>query len=191
MIRITNDIHYVWEVIKIIGLEYILNSFESNANQLSQELGISRFTIYDWIKERRPIPKKRLPELAEHFNLDEDLFQKELSEEEMKEIDLIAIRSNNDKVIEVIEATMKHPEKRISAEDMHNLIISLYRKMVLEEESHDELIRKVDLTRIFLDLMIEDKHRNALWEVFDLLSQDIEEFKADLFKVVQKYEGYL
>jgi Helix-turn-helix len=87
----------VWEGVKEMkdGLGYILEVFHTNANQLSQEIGISRFTIYDWIKGRRPIPPKRVKELSEHFNIDEKWFnKKELLGSERLELQRIYIDRN-------------------------------------------------------------------------------------------------
>ncbi|HZH61741.1 MAG TPA: hypothetical protein VEY70_19645 [Metabacillus sp.] len=174
----------------MFGGRYILEAFDVNPNQIADEYNLRRQSVYEWFKKEK-IPQKRVEQLSEKFGVNQELFNRNLTKDEMREIDLIVTRSNNDKVIEVIESIMRNPNKDVTGEDLHNLIISLYRKMVLEEDSKENLVKKIQLTRKFLDLMIEDNHRNALWEVFDLLSQGIEEFEADLFKLVQKYENYL
>lgn len=66
-------------VITIIGLEKVIKVFNFNANQIAKELGISRYTVYDWLRGRRKIPQERINQLAsipQFKYLDKELFQK-------------------------------------------------------------------------------------------------------------------
>lgn len=64
----------------MIGLEYILNLYGVQHQELAELLGIRKQNINLWIKEKQKISQKYLPILAEHFALSEEYFQKELNE---------------------------------------------------------------------------------------------------------------
>ncbi|MBM0064758.1 helix-turn-helix domain-containing protein [Alkalicoccobacillus gibsonii] len=66
----------------MIGLEYIIKTFNKSFSQVSSELELSRQTMNSWLKGRRNISKKHLPKLSEMFNLPEEFFQKELTQSE-------------------------------------------------------------------------------------------------------------
>lgn len=77
-------------VIDIIGLEKVINVFNFNANQIAKKIGVSRQTVYEWIKGKRKIPKDRLEQLSEipeFKNLNKDLFQKEIDKVDELEIE--------------------------------------------------------------------------------------------------------
>jgi plasmid maintenance system antidote protein VapI len=64
----------------MIGLEYILNLYGVQHQVLAEKLGIRKQNINLWIKGKQNISKKYLPILSDHFDLPQDLFQKELTE---------------------------------------------------------------------------------------------------------------
>lgn len=66
----------------MIGLEFILNTYNEKKSNIADMLGIPRPNISAWLKNERKIPEKWLSELSEYFNLPAYLFQKELSQEE-------------------------------------------------------------------------------------------------------------
>lgn len=70
----------------MIGLKYIAKTFRIRFSEIADELDVSKSTVNDWLKGKRNIPEKRLKQLADYFKLDENYFQKELSEEEELEI---------------------------------------------------------------------------------------------------------
>lgn len=63
----------------MIGLEYIAKEFRKEYKEVANDLGVSKQTIQDWLKERRKIPVKRLNQLSINFGLPEEYFQKELT----------------------------------------------------------------------------------------------------------------
>ncbi|WP_307802546.1 MULTISPECIES: helix-turn-helix domain-containing protein [Bacillus] len=74
-----------------MGLEKLAKTFGLSVNQIAKELGIGRQTVYDWLKEKRRIPKDRLDQLSKipefsHVNM--DLFQKEIDRADELEIEL-------------------------------------------------------------------------------------------------------
>ena len=82
----------------MIGLEYISNLYNVKYVDISKILGLSRQTFNSWIKKRRYISEKHLPELSKIFNIPEEFFQKELTEEDkiiIQEIKLEQDKLNN------------------------------------------------------------------------------------------------
>lgn len=78
-------------MIDIIGLEKVINVFNFNANQIAKEIGVSRQTVYEWIKGKRKIPKDRLEQLSkipEFSHIDKNLLQKEIDKADELEIEL-------------------------------------------------------------------------------------------------------
>ena len=70
----------------MIGLEFIVKTFDVKFRRVAEHLGISPTTIADWVKGRRKIPIDRRKQLTEYFGLEEEYFQKELSRLEEIEI---------------------------------------------------------------------------------------------------------
>jgi transcriptional regulator with XRE-family HTH domain len=90
----------------MIGLEKVIQVFNLNANQIAKKLGVSRQTVYDWLKGKRKIPKKRIEQLAnlpEFKFVNKELFQKEINEIDKLDIELAYINFLSDKDSEVIE----------------------------------------------------------------------------------------
>jgi plasmid maintenance system antidote protein VapI len=66
----------------MIGLEYILNLYDMQHQTLAEKLGIKKQNINLWVKGKQSISKKYLPILSSMFGIDEEYFQKELTEVE-------------------------------------------------------------------------------------------------------------
>ncbi|MEA4989188.1 MAG: helix-turn-helix transcriptional regulator [Anaerovorax sp.] len=64
----------------MIGLEYILQLYGMQHQELAEKLGIRKQNINLWVKEKQNISKKHLPALTEMFGVDESYFQKELTD---------------------------------------------------------------------------------------------------------------
>lgn len=175
----------------MFGFEFILNTFESNPNQLSEELGIRRQSVYEWIKKKK-VPNSRLKQLSEMFLVPEEYFNKELTQSEMLEIET---KYKNEKIIQVLEEKRVSVKEIFGHQELNDLVLSLYRKMIFDEKNVNTLYRKMTILKNILYLIIESDDKNdrysILGEATDLLSQDIEGFNSDLFKLVQKYEDYL
>ena len=86
----------------MIGFEYICELYKKSYNSIATELGISRQSINGWIKGTRLIPTKHLPKLAKFFELPEEYFQKELTEEEKEEIKEKQITFEVGKIVDLI-----------------------------------------------------------------------------------------
>ncbi|WPC42923.1 helix-turn-helix transcriptional regulator [Clostridium sp. JS66] len=64
----------------MIGLEYVLNLYNMQHQELAEKLGIKKQNINLWIKKKQNISKKYLPILAEMFKIPEYMFQKEIDD---------------------------------------------------------------------------------------------------------------
>jgi plasmid maintenance system antidote protein VapI len=64
----------------MIGLEYILNLYGIQHQDLAEKLGIRKQNINLWIKGKQNVSKKYLPILSEMFGVAEEYFQKELND---------------------------------------------------------------------------------------------------------------
>lgn len=74
---------------KMIGLQFIADTFQMEYKSVAEKIGVSKQTFQDWIKGRRKIPLQRLQQLSDLFGVNEvELFQKELTESEKLEIQL-------------------------------------------------------------------------------------------------------
>lgn len=82
----------------MIGLEYVLKIFEMTQQELASKLEIKQQNIDSWIKGKRNIPKKWLPELANIFNIPEKYFQREVNFYDEERIQLMKLHGiNNEK----------------------------------------------------------------------------------------------
>lgn len=64
----------------MIGLEYILNLYNMQHQELAEKLGIRKQNINLWIKQKQNLSKKHLPKLAEIFKIPQEYFEKELTD---------------------------------------------------------------------------------------------------------------
>lgn len=86
----------------MIGLEYVLNLYKMQHQELAERLGIRKQNINLWIKGKQDVSKKHLPKLAEIFNIPEEYFQKELDDIEQIEVRQRKIRN------ELVEYEYEH-----------------------------------------------------------------------------------
>ncbi|NEU30147.1 helix-turn-helix domain-containing protein [bacterium LRH843] len=78
----------------MIGLQMVLEVFNTNPNQIANKLGVSRQTVYDWLKGKRKISEKRLTQLAklsEFKFINKEIFQKEINEVDKHDIQIAYI----------------------------------------------------------------------------------------------------
>lgn len=64
----------------MIYLEYLLRKYHIQQQDLAKELGIKKQNINIWVTQKKPIPKKYLPVLAEKFHIPEENLQKKVEE---------------------------------------------------------------------------------------------------------------
>lgn len=174
----------------MIGLEYLVKELNITFKDIANKLQISPKTINDWVKGRRKIPEQRKQELSEIFaGIEPELFQKEVTDEDKREIDFRTTLHKHDFIIRSIEKK-RNIEGSYSAEDINNLVISLYYKMVLLGIDDKELGTKLDALKKFLYLMIEPYDKDiphVLWEVIDNIFDVQDEYYYELTKLNRKY----
>ncbi|WP_186807071.1 helix-turn-helix domain-containing protein [Priestia megaterium] len=115
----------------MIGLEHIVKEFRQEYKEVAESIGVSSQTIQDWLKQRRKIPKKRLEQLSNLFNLPEKYFQKELNFMEKEEIALhylenfseeveIPVLNNKGEVVDYYKKNTREDEIRYLKENIEN-----------------------------------------------------------------------
>jgi transcriptional regulator with XRE-family HTH domain len=174
----------------MIGLEFIAKTFNLKYTEIADILGISKKTVNDWVKGRSKIPAKRLKQLSEYFQLPEGYFQKELTEDEMREIHIIYLERKYDTEIEFLENKRQSIHEKFDLNDMNELILALYKKVILEAVSEPEIRFKMSLIKNLLYLMLEGedgREVNVLWEVTDIMLGGNKKFIDELEKLTGKY----
>lgn len=90
----------------MIGLEFVRTANNMSCVELAKMLDVSKSTISIWESKKKPIPKSRLKQLAEIFNVSEDFLSKDVTrldklEYEHKQIDNNGIfkTSNNQYIV--------------------------------------------------------------------------------------------
>ncbi|ARK30800.1 helix-turn-helix domain-containing protein [Halalkalibacter krulwichiae] len=72
----------------MLGIEYIPRTFKMKYKELAEELGVSPASMNYWVKGKKKIPKERLEQLSQIFNLPSSYFQKELNRVEIIDVEL-------------------------------------------------------------------------------------------------------
>jgi predicted transcriptional regulator len=78
----------------MIGLQKVLEVFNMNPSKISNQLGVSRQTVHDWLKGKRKIPKNRitlLSQLPEFKYINVETFQKEINKDDEHDIQIANI----------------------------------------------------------------------------------------------------
>lgn len=189
----------------MIGLEYIIQEFKTNANQLSKNLEISRYTVYDWLKERRNIPEKRLEQLSKMFNLPKEYFIKtELKPSEKTAIQKSYIDQNAtfeeypDYIID--ENGNEHeitryfsPEQQLSehlsyVQRAEELIEKIRLLITIEVDAHDDLYQDLFKGVIRVARSKDSKKLKMLQDVLEYLMYADHEFGFMLIEDSHKGE---
>lgn len=163
----------------MIGLEYILNLYNMQHQELAEKLGIKKQNINLWIKKKQNISKKYLPILSEIFKVPEEMFQKELND-----IDKLKIQK---KKIESEMVEFEYEDTIIDDETGEEITITrtyldngeqFYLEHISYEIEEKELYAKIKgtLDRCFKD--DEDSMDAGLYDAWTLL-EDFEKF-ADI-----------
>jgi transcriptional regulator with XRE-family HTH domain len=87
----------------MIGLEFVLNLYNTPHNELANILGIKKQNINLWIKGKQRISKKYIPQMAKLFNIDEDYFQKDLDDLDKLVLQQIKIQQDMSPVISLFD----------------------------------------------------------------------------------------
>ncbi|MEC1772807.1 helix-turn-helix domain-containing protein [Schinkia azotoformans] len=175
------------KIIKSLAKQFNLQMLD-----IADHLGISKQALNDFVNKDKPIPQKHIPKLVKLFGVEEDLLQKdelELTEEERRNIDFGTTLHKHSAIIRSIEKK-RNIEGSYSAEDINNLVISLYYKMVLMGIDDKELGTKLDALKKFLYLMIDPYDKDiphVLWEVIDNIFDVQDEYYYELTKLNRKY----
>lgn len=137
----------------MIGLEFIAKTFDEQFKTIAESLGISPKTVNDWVKERKDIPIPRRKQLAEHFRLKEDYFQKKLTQDEELDILMESVSRHMIANAEVIERTI------VDELGDENLIEDTYYEPELQEKMR-LLNKKQEMVRLFnaINMLVKDDY---------------------------------
>lgn len=195
----------------MIGLEYILNLYSIQHQELAEKLGIKKQNINLWIKGKQNISKKYLPILSEMFDVDENYFQKELNDidkliiqkEKLKrELKPEIVRYDQQLMIgdnaDIIEKPIYNTAEinDIELEIEKAKIIGYFRDVVSNINNNAELLM---FNQIAL-LLKEHKDKTILRYTIDAVSHyynvlpewvgepESDEFVDEFIEIVQKYD---
>jgi len=76
------------------GINYIRNLYNLSLQDLGNILGVTKSILSKWERGEKPIPKKRITQLSEYFNIPSEYFQMELAEDD--KLTIQSIRLKND-----------------------------------------------------------------------------------------------
>jgi transcriptional regulator with XRE-family HTH domain len=144
----------------MIGLEFIMETYNTNANRLAEDLQVSRHTIYDWLKGRRKIPAKRLKQLSEYFELPEEYFQKELSAHEKFDVQLMKLKREKEGIDETTIFPSSYQSSPILEGDIANLLERIKNVLLNSPEQEDHLYR--------LQIITDILEKSVTSDLFDL-----------------------
>lgn len=133
----------------MIGLEYIVNLYNTQFKDIAETLGVSKQVVNGWIKGRYKISKKHLPKLSQIFNIPENYFQKELTELEKLEIQKLKLSNEviNYEYVDTI-TNEKGEETKITkvireGVDISSLkYIDLQKKITIVEDDIKEIVNE-------------------------------------------------
>lgn len=195
----------------LIGLEFILGLYNMQHVELAEHLGIKKQNINMWVKRRQNIPKKYLPVLEELFEVDREVFSRELDEIEKLEIQKEKLKNDLKPVI------TKH-EKRYKSGEVNDLVdIPIYDKEEINTIERDiekaKLVTRfkeamdvvdnnpyMDTFKLMVELMEKAQHESILHKSIEALSHYLEvlpgsinsdevqeEFESEIFEVFDDY----
>jgi Predicted transcriptional regulators len=164
----------------MIGLEYVLNLYNMQHQELAEKLGIRKQNINLWIKGKQDVSKKHLPKLAEIFNLPEELFQKELDDIDKLNIQQRKIR--NELVIHEYQYPDNDPE---TGEE-----VIVYASQVDQEQEYEdnflEFRKNIIKLHNKIDETISGEFRNGV--IDDDINLNADFFEAE--KLLELYEMF-
>lgn len=149
-------------MIKIIGFEYMCRLLNLKYVEVAKMLDISRQTVNSWISGHRNIPKKHIETLSSKLNdMPTEYFQKELTSEEMDEVEIIII----DKIVKEVRTADEAREENIRlvnfGSDVGRPQIAFNSKVLLDIE--DVFIIKEKLDEVLI--MAYDEENEIIFNI--------------------------
>lgn len=172
------------EVIEMIGLQFIADTFHMEYKTVAGAIGVSKQTFQDWIKERRKIPQPRLEQLSQLFEIeDQTLFQKELLQSEKSEIMMVYLtKTDEHEEIEITDIDNHGNEYTTTQDYSQNRKLIEY---IHEEQKRERLIEKVNAL-LNTDSIEENENLKLFEDVVSVL-QDQNRNKVKAMKLVLYY----
>lgn len=196
----------------MIGLEYILSLYNMQHIELADRLGIKKQNINLWIKGKQKISKKYLPVLEELFNINQEYFNKELTEIEKLEIQKEKLKKDLNPIIK------DSYEKFIIGKDEGFKEIPIYDKKEINKIENDIEIAKIvtklksamdivdnnpyiDTYKLFAELMEKSQHEPLVHKTIEALAhyfkvlpnwvssgEEQDDFEEEILEVLSNYD---
>jgi transcriptional regulator with XRE-family HTH domain len=148
----------------LIGLEYVLSVYNLPQVELAERLGIKKQNINLWVKQKQNIPRKYLPVLEELFGIEQEYFDRELTEIEKLEI-------QKEKLKQELQPAIQKHEKKFELDGMKEFI----KNPVYDKEEINEIERKIEKSKLIqqfkevLDLVDQNPYMENYKLILELL----------------------
>lgn len=148
----------------MIGLEYVLSVYNLPQVELAERLGIKKQNINLWVKQKQNIPRKYLPVLEELFGIEQEYFDRELTEIEKLEI-------QKEKLKQELQPAIQKHEKKFELDGMKEFI----KNPVYDKEEINEIERKIEKSKLIqqfkevLDLVDQNPYMENYKLILELL----------------------
>ncbi|MED1441906.1 hypothetical protein P4U24_08850 [Aeribacillus composti] len=133
------------------GLEFIIDFFNVEKTVFAEELGVSKQQLNSWLKGQRPIPKKWLKVLSEKYQLDEEIFTKDLDHESQMDLyrHLMRLQNETEEQIEekvrVLELVNKRTELHLkNLERLEGMLMQIHQREVERYKNCENVFEKVE-----------------------------------------------
>jgi transcriptional regulator with XRE-family HTH domain len=133
------------------GLEFIIDFFNVEKTVFAEELGVSKQQLNSWLKGQRPIPKKWLKVLSEKYQLDEEIFTKDLDHESQMDLyrHLLKLQNETEEQIEekvrVLELVNKRTELHLkNLERLEGMLMQIHQREVERSKNCENVFEKVE-----------------------------------------------
>ncbi|MCB2292419.1 helix-turn-helix domain-containing protein [Clostridium algoriphilum] len=162
----------------MIGLEFILNLYGMQQQELAVKLKIKKQNINLWFKGRQDVSKKHLHTLSEMFNIPQEYFQKELGEIDKLEIQKMKLETSVESDIGVGYAIERY-DYEIKERKLFVQIGNTLTTCFNDEKSDGGLYdasELLDLYKMFTDIVADKEINKSILEGL-------------LLATVNKYQG--
>ena len=143
----------------MIGLEFILNLYEMQQQELASKLKIKKQNITLWIKGKQSVSKIHLPKLSEIFNIPQEYFQKELGEIDKLEIQKMKLLTSVQSDIGVEYAVSRYDyeicERKLFTRIGNTLTICFDENKA--DGGLNDANNLLDLYQMFVDIVADEK----------------------------------
>lgn len=154
------------ETIIMIGLEFILNLYGMQQQELAVKLKIKKQNISLWFNGRQDVSKRHLKTLSEMFNIPQEYFQKELGEIDKLEIQKMKLQTSSQFDIGV-KYVIERYDHEIKVRKLFVYIENTLTMCLNDEKSDGGLYdasELLNLYKMFADVVADNKVNKSILE---------------------------